>query len=85
MTLLQWGILASMLVVVTGRVLSPRVADYLVAEASVRRRMRKNAAVAVVIVVALAMLTSVSIWLWLAALSPDNCAWIAGVGGCLAK
>jgi len=85
MTLLRWGIVAAMVVVVAGRLLSVRVADYMVADAPVRRRMRKNAAQAIVVVVALLVLTSVSIWLWLAAISPDSCAWIAGIGGCLAS
>jgi hypothetical protein len=84
-TLLQWGIVAAMLTVVTGRLLAPKLADYAIAEAPVRRRMRRNAAVIIGIVVALAVLTSVSIWLWLAALSPDSCAWIAGIDGCLVK
>jgi hypothetical protein len=35
-------------------------------------------------VAALFVFTSVSIWLWLVAVSPDSCAWIAGIGGCLA-
>ena len=50
MTLLQWGIVAAMIVVVAGRILSPRAADYLVAEPMVRRRMRRNAAVGVGVV-----------------------------------
>ena len=81
MTLLQWGIVAAMTVVVAGRILSPRVADYLVAEPMVRRRMRRNAAVGVGVVVALAVLTMAAIWLMLASIT--GCAWIGGVGGCL--
>jgi hypothetical protein len=84
-TLFQLGVLAAMLFVLAGRLLEPRVANYVVAEPPVRRRMRRNAAVIIAMVVALAVLTSASIWLWLAALSPDSCAWIAGIGGCLAK
>jgi hypothetical protein len=84
MTLLQWGIVASMVFVVAGRLVSPRLADYLVAEPTVQRRMRKDAASAVGVVAALFVFTSVSIWLWLVAVSPDSCAWIAGIGGCLA-
>ena len=74
-----------MVVTVLGRLLAPKFADYEVAEAPVRRRMRRNAAVGVGVVMSLAVLTFTAIWLMLAAISPDTCAWIAGIGGCLAK
>ena len=82
MTLVQWGIVAAMLVVVLGRVLAPKVGDYAVAEPAVQRRMRRNVAVGVGVVMALTLLTVAMIWLLLASIT--GCAWIAGYGGCLA-
>ena len=72
-----------MVVAVLGRVLSPRVADYLVAEPGVRQRMRIRAAMGVGAGAALAVLAALAFWFVVAAFVRDaGCAWIAGYGGC---
>ncbi|HET8784592.1 MAG TPA: hypothetical protein VFM38_03090 [Candidatus Limnocylindrales bacterium] len=84
MTLIQWGIVVAMLTAVVGRFLSPRVADYLVAEPIVQRRMRRHAAIGVGATVGLAVFAALACWFVLAAFVSDvGCAWIAGYGGCL--
>jgi hypothetical protein len=81
------GVLAAFLVLtVGGFVIAPFMADYLVAEAPVRRHMRHQAIGVVGGGAALVALAAIAFWFVLAAfVSPEGCAWLAGVGGCLPR
>jgi hypothetical protein len=80
------GVYATVLVLVSGMLLAPRFADYMVAEPALRHRMRTRAMVGIGVFVAIAAIAAAAFWVVLAAfVSPDGCAWIAGIGGCLAR